>query len=150
QGSEFGIVFVVLPRRGRLMTRELLYTALTRARNRLVLLVEGRDASFLYDLAKQSETARRNTNVFTAGLRRDGDEIPYAAHLIHRTTRNELVRSKSELVIANFLHREGLRYEYERPIEGTAAPGRLRPDLSFITDSGDVIIWEHLGMLDRD
>jgi hypothetical protein len=150
QGSEFGIVFVILPRQGRLMTRELLYTALTRARHRLVLLVEGRDASFLYDLAKQSETARRNTNLFTAGLRRDQDAIPYAEHLIHRTTRDELVRSKSELAIANFLASEGLPYQYERRIEGTEAPGRLLPDFSFITDAGDIVIWEHLGMLNRD
>ena len=29
-------------------------------------------------------------------------------------------------------------------------PSRLRPDFSFVTDAGDVIIWEHLGMLNRD
>jgi hypothetical protein len=43
-----------------------------------------------------------------------------------------------------------LGYVYERPLEGTRSPGRLRPDFSFVTDAGDVIIWEHLGMLDRD
>ena len=45
QGSEFGVVFVVLPRRTRLLTRELVYTALTRAQKHLVLLIEGRDPS---------------------------------------------------------------------------------------------------------
>jgi hypothetical protein len=60
------------------------------------------------------------------------------------------VRSKSELAIANYLHSQGLRYEYERPLEGTVVPGRLRPDFSFVSDAGDVIVWEHLGMLDRD
>src|SRR5262249_8852424 len=45
QGSEFRTVFVVLPKRSRLLTRELLYTALTRSRDRLVLLIEGTDAS---------------------------------------------------------------------------------------------------------
>lgn len=134
------------------MTRELLYTALTRARDRLVLLIEGRDASFLYDLTRpeRSETARRNTNLFAAGIRREADEAPYAEYLVHRTTRGELVRSKSELVIANHLHKLGLRYEYERPLDGTVVPGRLRPDFSFIDDAGDIIVWEHLGMLDRD
>ena len=43
-----------------------------------------------------------------------------------------------------------MQYFYERPLEGTKSPGRLRPDFSFVTDAGDVIIWEHLGMLDRD
>lgn len=151
QGSEFNTVFVVLPKNSRLMTRELLYTALTRARVRLVLLIEGSDASFLYELTKpeRSETARRNTNLFKGGVRRDLEHAPYAEHLVHRTLRGELVRSKSELVIANYLHNAGLQYQYERPLDGVARPGRLRPDFSFIDDGGDLIILEHLGMLDR-
>jgi hypothetical protein len=28
-------------------------------------------------------------------------------------------------------------------------PGRLRPDFSFVTADGDLVIWEHLGMLSR-
>ena len=152
QGSEFDTVFVVLPKRTRLMTRELLYTALTRARQHLVLLIEGTDAGFLYDLTRpeRSVTASRNTNLFAAGIRKDSDEAPYAHHLVHRTTRGDLVRSKSELVIANHLHSIGLSYHYERPLDGLNAPGRLRPDFSFIDDAGEVIIWEHLGMMGRD
>ncbi len=151
QGSEFGVVFVILPKHSRLMTRELLYTALTRSRDHLVLLIEGSDPSFLYDLTRpeRSETARRNTNLFTGGVRRDQDRASYAEHLVHRTTRGELVRSKSELVIANYLYSVGLQYQYERPLEGSKAVGRLRPDFSFVDDSGDVFVWEHLGMLDR-
>ena len=152
QGSEFGVVFLVLPKRTRLLTRELLYTALTRSRQHLVLLVEGRDASFLYDLTRpeRSETARRNTNMFTGGVRSDVGDAPHAEHLVHRTRRGEMVRSKSELVIANHLFSVGLQYEYERPLDGTAAVGRLRPDFSFITDAGDLILWEHLGLMSRD
>lgn len=151
QGSEFRNVFVILPKHSRLMTRELLYTALTRSRDHLVLLIEGSDPTFLYELTRpeRSETARRNTNLFTGGVRRDQDQAPYADHLVHRTARGELVRSKAELVIANYLYSEGLAYQYERPLEGTAAPGRLRPDFSFVDDAGDVYVWEHLGMLDR-
>lgn len=152
QGSEFGTVFVVLPRNCRPMSRELLYTALTRARGHLVLFVEGEDASFLYDLTKpeRSEVARRNSNLFAPGIRHEQDGVPFAEHLIHRTSRGELVRSKSELVIANHLHHMGLDYVYERPLEGTSAPGRLRPDFSFTDDAGDLVVWEHLGMLHRD
>jgi hypothetical protein len=117
-----------------------------------VLFVEGGDASFLYDLTRpeRSEVARRNSNLFSAGVRHEEEGIPFAEHLIHRTSRGELVRSKSELVIANHLHRLGLNYHYERVLEGSSAPGRLRPDFSFIDDAGDVILWEHLGMLTRD
>ena len=151
QGSDFGKVFVVLPKRSQLMSRELLYTALTRSRDRLVLLLEGTDASFLYDLTKpeRSETARRNTNLFSPGIRDEADDVPYAEYLVHRTSRGELVRSKSELAIANYLYQIKLDYQYERELQGTVDPDRLRPDFSFIDDAGDVIIWEHLGMLDR-
>ena len=133
------------------MTRELLYTALTRSHNSLVLLIEGTDPTFLYDLTRpeRSETPRRNSNLFVGGVRRDYEHVPYAEHLVHRTIRGELVRSKSELVIANYLHAEGLNYQYERPLEGTAAPGHLRPDFTFVHDAGDVLLWEHLGMLAR-
>jgi hypothetical protein len=44
----------------------------------------------------------------------------------------------------------GIDYEYERVCEGTIEPGRLRPDFSFVTADGDLIIWEHLGMLNRE
>ena len=43
QGSQFGTVFVVIPNSSRLLSRELLYTALTRSRERLVLSGRGRE-----------------------------------------------------------------------------------------------------------
>ena len=99
QGSEFGVVYVILPKQSRLMTRELLYTALTRSRDRLVLLIEGTDPTFLYDLTRpeRSETARRNTNLFVGGVRRELENVPYAEHLVHRTVRGELVRASLSL-----------------------------------------------------
>ena len=151
QGSEFGKVFVILPENCRLLSRELLYTALTRSREQLVLLIEGDDATTLFDLSRpeRSETAQRNTNLFQGVVREADNAIPYAEHLIHRTEKGHLVRSKSELVIANMLHGLEMDYEYERVCEGTIEPGRLRPDFSFTMPDGDLIIWEHLGMLDR-
>ena len=41
QGSEFDMVILVLPNPCRLLPRELLYTALTRQRNRIVVLHQG-------------------------------------------------------------------------------------------------------------
>ena len=151
QGSEFKKVFVVVPNNCRLLSRELIYTALTRSREQLVLLIEGDDATVLFDLTRpeRSETARRNTNIFQGVIRVADDTVPFAEHLIHRTEKGHLVRSKSELVIANMLFQLGISYEYERVCEGTTAPGRLRPDFSFVTADGDLIIWEHLGMLSR-
>lgn len=152
QGSEFKVVFVVLPKNCRLISRELLYTALTRSRDKLVLLIEGEDASGLYDFTRpeKSETARRNTNLFQSAVRESTADVPFAHHLIHRTEKGHMVRSKSELVIANMLYRMEVEYEYERLYEGGSAPGRRRPDFSFVDPAGDLILWEHLGMLTRD
>jgi hypothetical protein len=152
QGSEFSKVFVVLPKSTKFISRELIYTALTRSRDRLVLLIEGSDAASLYDLTRpeKSETARRNTNLFQTVIRKDEEEVPYAENLIHRTLKGHMVRSKSELTIANILYDLRIPYEYERPFDGSVAAGRFRPDFSFVDASGDVIVWEHLGMLDVD
>jgi ATP-dependent exoDNAse (exonuclease V) alpha subunit len=158
QGSDFKKVFVIVPRRSRLLTRELVYTALTRSKDRLTLLLEGDDPSFLYELIRTSETARRSTNLFAVGIRAEDMRAEksgkpsrdrYAAHLIYRTSRGELVRSKSELLIAEKLNTLGINYQYERTLDGTTRPGRLRPDFSFIDDAGNVILWEHLGHMDR-
>ncbi|MEE7506813.1 hypothetical protein MMR14E_28415 [Methylobacterium mesophilicum] len=152
QGSEFQKVFVMLPKNCRPLSRELLYTALTRSRRQLVLLVEGENASVLFDYTRpeKSETARRNTNLFQGVLRRAESEVPYAENLIHRTEKGHLVRSKSELVIANMLFQSGTDYEYERVLEGDVEPGRLRPDFSFVSADGDLVLWEHLGMMQRE
>ncbi|WP_083965572.1 AAA family ATPase [Dokdonella koreensis] len=151
QGSEFKKVFVILPKNSRLLSRELVYTALTRSREQLVLLIEGNDPTVLFDLTRpeRSETARRNTNIFLSVIRATDDSVPFAEHLIHRTEKGHLVRSKSELVIANMLFQLGIPYEYERVLDGTTAAGRLRPDFSFVTADGDLLVWEHLGMLSR-
>jgi hypothetical protein len=42
------------------------------------------------------------------------------------------------------------RCHYERVLVGTARPGRLRPDFTFIDSAGDEIVWEHLGMLTKE
>lgn len=152
QGSQFEHVYVVLPKVCRLLTRELLYTALTRARKKLVLLIEGDDASVLFNLSKPdaSSTALRNTNLFTGCVRERFDTVPYAEHLIHRTEAGHMVRSKSELLIANKLHQLGITYEYERLYTGDTIPGQARPDFAFTDPSGELILWEHLGMLHLD
>ena len=41
QGSEFDTVFMVLPKSHHLVTRELIYTALTRQKGKIVILMEG-------------------------------------------------------------------------------------------------------------
>ena len=151
QGSEFKVVFVVVPAKCRLLSRELLYTALTRSRQRMVLLIEGDGPSSLFEYTKpeKSETVRRCTNLFIGSIREERDAAPYADHLIHRAENGLMVRSKSELVIVTKLLSMGLKFEYERALDRDEFGNPLRPDFSFATPAGDLIIWEHLGMLNR-
>ena len=150
QGSQFDTVFVIIPKSAR-VSRELLYTALTRARERLVLLLEGDDAGRLYwfSLPNASDTARRNTNLFTPAVRSPGSNDLFPKSLVHCTPGGQLVRSKSELVIANMLEHMGIPYRYEAEFFGENEPGRRLPDFTFATPDGRRIIWEHLGMLHR-
>jgi ATP-dependent exoDNAse (exonuclease V) alpha subunit len=150
QGSDFDTVIVVLPRHTRIHSRELLYTALTRSRERLVLLIEGGDLSSVLDHAKvtASDTIQRNSNLFRTSVRGDSDR-PWAQHLIHRAADGTPVRSKSELKIMDDCLAAGLRPRYEQRLESKTGDGTFKwPDFTFVTDSGDAVVWEHLGMLD--
>ena len=147
QGSDFDTVFVVLPKTGRILSRELIYTALTRAKKRVVLLVQD-SIGWLREFTKPqaSVLARRNTNLFDYSVRAERLNIPYVEGLIHGTARKGLfVRSKSEVVIVNQLVNAGVEFEYEQLLEENGH--RCIPDFSFETPWGGRIIWEHLGML---
>lgn len=146
QGSEFGVVIVILPK-GRMAYRELVYTALTRSRLRLILLVQGNDVSELLDLRKpsSSNTNRRNSNIFEIAVR-DGSTRPLARHLVHRAEDGTMLSSKSELFIYSQCLAAGLRPRYEQRYNGKNGQWKL-PDFTFEDDAGDPIIWEHLGLL---
>ena len=151
QGSQFQKVFLILPKHSFILSKELVYTALTRAREDTILLLEGDDYSSLYELSRpeNSDTARRNTNIFLSSIRMELDTTPYASHLIHQTEKGHMVRSKSELVISNMIYREHLDYFYEEKLIGEKEPGIVRPDFTFTDPAGNIIIWEHLGMMSR-
>jgi len=153
QGSEFGITFLVLPNPCWLLSRELLYTALTRHRDRLVVLHQGPVTDFRRFAGEEySEIARRMTNLFADPLPREVviAEAPrfLEDRLIHRTERGDLVRSKSELVIADKLHARGVNYAYEQRL--ILGEGRTRyPDFTIADHArGVTFYWEHLGLLD--
>ncbi len=149
QGSEFGRTFVVVPSPCRLLSRELLYTALTRQREHVTVLHQG-DISDLqqYSKASYSEAAQRVTNLF-----RDPDPVELEgkyleAGLIHKTRKGIAVRSKSEVIIADLLFSKNIDFDYERPLE--IAGERKLPDFTIEdSESGVTYYWEHLGMLQR-
>jgi GTPase SAR1 family protein len=147
QGSEFGTVILVLPNPCRLLSRELLYTALTRQKDRVVILHQGsRTELRRFSTDDRSETARRLTNLFIAPSPIEIDGRLFEEHLIHRTARGEMVRSKSEVIIANMLASKGVDYAYERPL--TIDGATKYPDFTIEDmESGVTLYWEHCGML---
>jgi ATP-dependent exoDNAse (exonuclease V) alpha subunit len=151
QGSEFGITFLVVPNPCRLLTREMLYTALTRHRGKVVILHQGdfRELQH-YSQDQASEVARRMTNLFKPSVpveTRVSNRVVFLdSNLIYRTERGELVRSKSEWIIADKLHANDIEYQYEQPLQ---LDGVQRfPDFTIVDDdSGSRWYWEHNGML---
>ncbi|MHA4815849.1 AAA family ATPase [Streptomyces aculeolatus] len=155
QGSEFGTVILMLPQGLKGISRELLYTALTRQTGKVIICHEG-TLEALRERAdpSASETARRLTDLVRAPKPvsvqdPQGQHHLYDAHLVHVTHFGLTVRSKNEVIIADLLKRlaDG-RFAYEKPLYGR--DGRRRfPDFTIATDDPDrPIYWEHLGMLD--
>lgn len=147
QGSEFNTVFLILPHSPLMLSRELLYTALTRQTDKVVVLHQG-SATDLQKLSSErySATAARLTNLF-----RPPSPVEISGHfleagLIHITSRGEAVRSKSEVIIANLLHARGIDYHYEHPLELGGVT--KYPDFTIEDDdAGITYYWEHCGML---
>ena len=148
QGSEFGTVFLIIPERCHILSRELLYTALTRHQHKLYVLHQGDPIGLLkFSYGDRSDTARRLTNLFDAPRPIEDSNRLMEEGLIHRTLRQESVRSKSEVIIANLLHAQGIDYAYEKKFTGLDGTSRY-PDFTIEDAStGQLILIEHLGML---
>lgn len=77
----------------------------------------------------------------------------YQENLKYETDNGELVRSKSEVIIANLLakNKEHLLYKYERPLE-LMINGQVQaiyPDFTIINlHTGKITYWEHAGRMD--
>lgn len=152
QGSEFGVAILILPDPCRVLSRELLYTALTRQKKHVVVLHQGDHSSLkTFSTDEFSESARRLTNLFRAPTPVIWRDRMFDERLIHLTSRGELVRSKSEVIIANHLHRPpanapSIDYIYEKPL--TIGDYTRYPDFTIEdVESGITYYWEHCGML---
>ena len=156
QGSQFQITIVILPEGHPILTRELAYTALTRHEDRVVVMHQG-PLSNLKNLSAPyaSATAIRRTNLL-ADCNMVKVDIPQTARsvfleagLIHRSSSGLMVRSKSELLIAEAMLDADVDFEYEKPL--TLGGVTRYPDFTIEDDiTGRKIYWEHLGMLDEE
>ncbi len=148
QGSEFDLVILILPDPCWLLSRELLYTALTRQKNRVVILHQGSLSNLKkYSSSYYSDTACRLTDLFSPPSMKKIQDRFLEERLIHCTCNGDLVRSKSEVIIADMLSLKGIEYSYEKPLEGDYGIIKF-PDFTIEdSEAGITYYWEHLGML---
>ena len=149
QGSGFkATIFVLIePERGLspLVTREMLYTALTRQSNKVFIIYNKHPSELKkYSNAELSDLAYRKTNLFGNAILRQVSNRWYDNKNIHITIDGTRVKSKSETLVYNLLLVAGKQpiYEQELRLSGIT----VHPDFTLETSYGTVY-WEHLGML---
>lgn len=151
QGSEFDHVFLVLPKSKKaLLSKELIYTAITRAKTKLTIFAEQDIAAFLQlTRPEANRLAKINTSLF------DFNPLPkellvmndwYEEGKIHKTLSEYMVRSKSEVIIANMLSERQIPFWYEKPLFASDGTFYL-PDFTLMMQ-GEEYYLEHIGRLD--
>jgi exodeoxyribonuclease V alpha subunit len=153
QGSEFDHVYFVVPKHKQtLLSRELFYTGLTRAARHCTLLIE-EDISPLLSMRRleRSRLLRINASLFS--FRPVPDDLRtlggwYEEGRIHSTLTEYMVRSKSEVIIANLLFDREISFQYETPLFAPDGTFYL-PDFT-IRWHGQDWYWEHLGRLEDE
>ena len=152
QGSEFDRVYLIIPKRdSHLLSMELLYTAITRAQVNLTIFVE-EDISTLLKMGRLEKSGIRRINSSVFEFNPLPEEFLYFNSWYEEgknisTLTEYLVRSKSEMNIANILYMNEIDFKYEEPLfakDGTM----FLPDFTVIW-RGDKYYWEHVGMLNN-
>lgn len=142
QGSGFENVLVVIPKGlGRFLSREMIYTAITRAESRLYVIVEESISNLLN--ISNSELLQRKTGLF--GNPVDPRAFPENLRII--TLNGERVRSWQERLLANLFREARIKYQYE-PLSEYLNIG-VYPDFKLLMDDR-IILWEHYGMIDDE
>ena len=161
QGSQFGTVILIVPKRSAVLSREMLYTALTRQQQRIVILHDGDLSDILvFRRDEHSEILRRSTNLFIppdpvaveiggGGIEKLKRRKFMEEKLIHRSAAGEMLSSKNEVIIADALHdaRKELGIKYIPEPEINIAGETRSPDFIVQDRAGTIWYWEHLGRL---
>lgn len=151
QGSGFKTVICVLPNPCPILSRELLYTALTRQKERIVILHQGNFTDYRKFIRDEySETSKRFTDLFYQPIIKSYKKKYYDNNYIQVSENGEFMISKSEVIIADKLKHYNISYTYEAPLQDESG-FCIHPDFT-IEDkrSGVIYYWEHLGMLTLD
>ena len=153
QGSGFKKVFFVLPSKGAILSRELLYTALTRQEDKIIILHQGDFKDFIRLAATDaSSTARRFTDLFHLPEVRQLKQKWYDARYVNISERGEPMLSKNEVIIANCLnkYKKQISYAYEDKLKFDNTARTVKPDFTIENlGTGKKFYWEHLGMMSK-
>ncbi|MBD1398834.1 AAA family ATPase [Pontibacter sp. JH31] len=147
QGSGFDHVFVVIPERLSLLSKELLYTALTRSKETLTIFVQGKPTENFEDtlferIRTRSYSAVRKTSLFS---------LPFWDFSLE-PEKGVFVKSRVEYIIYNVLKQfredvEGFEFFYEKAPLINGQQLKMKTDFTINTPSGHTFYWEHLGLL---
>ncbi len=74
----------------------------------------------------------------------------YPEELKFKTTNDKLMRTKSELLIANRLEHYNIPYLPEMPLWFSYNLRPKYPDFTILKHDGSTIIWEHMGRMDKE
>ncbi|MCR6524436.1 AAA family ATPase [Lysinibacillus capsici] len=149
QGSGFGKTIVVINGKSSFVTKELLYTAFSRQREKLIVLSDLSIQELVqYANDWYSDTKQRYTDLFEVPniieIEFGKQKRYFEERLIHKTIRGEMVRSKSEVIVANILDKMKIEYSYEEPLDVSGKT--YIPDFT-LRHQGKTAYLEHLGML---
>lgn len=150
QGSGFNHTFIVLPKKTGLLSKELIYTALTRSRESITLFVQGEagdvfDKSLFEKARSRSYTESRKTSLLL--------DKPFRYYALEAD--GNFIESRVELLIyqalKDFRKRLGEEnfsfvYEVKPVIDGKELP--MKTDFTIIT-SHRIWYWEHLGRIGK-
>ncbi|BAP36424.1 hypothetical protein AS4_14840 [Acinetobacter guillouiae] len=149
QGSSFGKTVVIINGKSSFVTKELLYTAFSRQRDQLIILSDLPIQELVqYANDWYSDTKQRYTDLFEVPniieIESNKQKRYFEEKLIHKTIRGEMVRSKSEVIVANILNNMKIEYFYEKSLEVNGKT--YSPDFTLYYQ-GKIAYLEHLGML---
>lgn len=151
QGSEFSYLYLVIPQsKQTLLSTELIYTGITRAKTKLRIFIE-KDLSILQSLRRPERSKLKfiNSSLFKfEPLPLEFSNIGswYEEGKVQATLSKYLVRSKSEVIITNLLVTNELTsFKYETLLYAPDKTFYL-PDFT-INVNGKTYYWEHVGML---
>lgn len=147
QGSGFKDVFVIIPEKISLLSRELIYTALTRSRHSVSMFIYGENGksiekSIFNKIRNRSFVDYRKTSLF--------EEPAYGYSYFPEEGMK--VKSRVEYIIYKKLQElqektNSFTFEYEAEFKPVGVNFIIHPDFRINLSSGRQIFWEHLGML---